>query len=118
MLFNSVEFIFLFLPVTLLGYFFLNRKRLVVVARVWLSVASLIFYACWDIRYLPLLLGSICFNHVAGSILRKDRLGRRKKMIVLLFSVSCNIFLLGYYKYLNFFLSNVRHFLDLRIDPV
>src|SRR5208283_2087464 len=117
-LFNSVEFIFLFLPVTLSGYFFLNRKRLVVAARVWLSVASLIFYSCWDIRYLPLLLGSICFNYAAGSILRKALSGGRTKMFLLLFSISCNILLLGYYKYLNFFISNVRHFLNLRMDPI
>ena len=118
MLFNSYEFIFLFLPVTLSGYFVLNRKKLATAAAVWLTVASLFFYAYWDLRYLPLLLGSICFNYAAGSILGRGRLSSGNKKILLASGISCNILLLGYYKYLNFFISNVNHFLAFRFGPL
>lgn len=118
MLFNSYTFIFLFLPLTLSGYFMLNRKKLVAAARVWLVFASLFFYSYWDIRYLPLLLGSICFNYATGSVLGRSRLGGKEKQILLIFGIFCNILLLGYYKYSNFFISNLNHFLVHRIGPL
>lgn len=65
MLFNSYSFIFLFLPVTFAGMFWLGRhsRRL---AALWLALASLTFYAVWDSRFVLLLLGSIAFNYSAG----------------------------------------------------
>ena len=49
MLFNSFEFILLFLPITLLVYFVLLRKRLTIAAKSWLLFTSLFFYSWWDI---------------------------------------------------------------------
>ena len=118
MLFNSYEFIFLFLPVVLSGYFLLNRKRLVTAAVVWLTATSLLFYAYWDLRYLPLLLGSICFNYAAGSLLGRGHLSSTNKRILLVSGISGNVLLLCYYKYLNFFISNVNHFLDARFNTL
>lgn len=118
MLFNSYTFIFFFLPITLAVYFILNGKRLVVAAKVWLTFASLFFYAYWDIRYLPLLLGSICFNYATGSVLGRSKLGGKEKQILLIFGIFCNILLLGYYKYANFFIANLNHFLIHGIDPL
>ena len=51
MLFNSAEFIFIFLPVVLFIYYLLNKNRLVDLAKGWLVVASLGFYAYWKIEY-------------------------------------------------------------------
>jgi D-alanyl-lipoteichoic acid acyltransferase DltB (MBOAT superfamily) len=65
MLFNSFLFLFAFLPVTLTGFFLVSRYRQVYGAA-WLTLASLVFYAAWNPRYLILLLGSIAFNFVAG----------------------------------------------------
>lgn len=111
MLFNSYEFIFLFLPVTLGVYFWLNGKRLTVAAGSWLLAASLFFYSWWDVRYLPLILGSILFNYTMGGILAdKDRL--RGKGIsgkaLFLFSLAVNIAFLGYFKYMDFFIGNLN----------
>ena len=69
MLFNSFEFIFLFLPVTLTIYFFLNKKRLTVASNAWLLLASLVFYSWWNVKYLPLILVSILFNYTIGCLL-------------------------------------------------
>jgi len=65
MIFNSFSFIFAFLPITLIGYFFLSRKS-TQWAAVWLTLASLLFYGWWDYHYLPLLLASILFNYWTG----------------------------------------------------
>ena len=66
MLFNSYEFMFLFLPVTLVVYFGLARRRWTRGAVGWLAAASFFFYGWWDVRYVPLLLGSIVFNFLMG----------------------------------------------------
>ena len=64
-----IEFIFLFLPVTLLVYFGLNRIRLTVASNAWLLFASLVFYSWWNVKYLPLILASILFNYTIGYLL-------------------------------------------------
>ena len=73
MLFNSFEFIFLFLPSAIIGYFLINRfnNR---IAKLWLVGASLFFYSWWNIKYLPLILGSIGFNFIVGKLLSSDNL--------------------------------------------
>ena len=49
MLFNSLEFLFIFLPVTFVIYFALNKMKLIKLALGWLVAASLFFYAFWNI---------------------------------------------------------------------
>ena len=105
MLFNSYEFIFIFLPITLIVYFTLAKFRLTKLATTSLVVASLAFYSYWDIRYLPLLLGSILFNYTAGSFIEKTR-----SKYLLAFAIFTNLSLLGYFKYTGFF---VRSFNDI-----
>lgn len=109
MLFNSYEFIFLFLPVTVCVYFLLNRRRLVYAANGWLALASLFFYSYWDIRYLPLLLGSIVFNFTIGSLLAKraDQPSQTKRWL-LAAGIVGDVALLGYYKYADFFIENAN----------
>jgi Predicted membrane protein involved in D-alanine export len=103
MLFNSYIFIFLFLPVTLLVFYLLARFKKIKTAQVSLVIASLIFYAYWDIRYLPLLLLSMTFNYIMGS---KIEYSRDKKLLA--FSVGVDLALLGYFKYTDFFLQTVN----------
>ena len=113
MLFNSYEFIFAFLPITFFIYFYLNHKRLTQAAKGFLVFASLFFYSWWDIAYLPLILSSILFNYLIGTTLSKssenNKIGLNKtfsKKSILIFGIVCNIALLGYFKYTNFFLEN------------
>ena len=72
MLFNSYEFIFLFLPVTFFVYFFLNKKHLTEAAKGFLVLSSLFFYSWWNIAYLPLIVGSMIFNYSFGLELCKN----------------------------------------------
>ncbi|WP_345992906.1 MBOAT family protein [Sulfurimonas sp. HSL-1716] len=109
MLFNSYEFIFLFLPFTFFIYFYLLQKRLTVGARGFLVFASLFFYSWWNIVYLPLILSSMLFNYVIGNSLnenfKKAKVGKRS---LLMFGVVSNIALLGYFKYSDFFIENIN----------
>ncbi len=106
MLFNSYSFIFAFLPLTFFIYFYLNSKRLTVAAKGFLVFASLFFYSYWNIVYLPLILGSILFNFMVGSGLSKE--SKFSKKSVLIFGIVTNVALLGYFKYSDFFISNLN----------
>jgi D-alanyl-lipoteichoic acid acyltransferase DltB (MBOAT superfamily) len=111
MLFNSYEFLFFFLPITLAGYFLLNRQRLTIAANSWLLFASLFFYGWWNIVYLPLILGSILFNYTIGNLLidtdyLKKRIVTKKGIFV--FGILVNVLFLGYFKYMDFFIGNAN----------
>ena len=107
MLFNSYEFIFVYLPIVFIGYFFV-LPRLgggVRAGSLWISLASLVFYGYWDIRYIPLLLGSISFNFLAGRFI--EHIPDRRKLFLII-GILGNLTLLGYYKYTAFFIENVN----------
>jgi alginate O-acetyltransferase complex protein AlgI len=105
MLFSSWQFIFVFLPVTLCVYFFLNRKRWVVAGKLWLVAASLFFYAYWDFRYLLLIAVSVGMNFAIGRQLSRIEVRRHT---VLTLGVVANLALLGYFKYSDFLVRNVN----------
>ncbi len=113
MLFNSYGFIFLYLPVVLLGFFQLARVHQTYAAA-WLAFASLFFYGYWNPAYVGLLLGSIVCNYVFGLWIAKAGLQQAtaRKRQLLTFAVVANLALLGYYKYANFFLSSVNTLTD------
>ena len=111
MLFNSYEFIFLFLPITFFVYFFLLRKKLVVCAKTFLVFASLFFYSWWNPKYLPLILGSMFFNFIIGR-----KLSSNPSKPLLIFGIIANVALLGYFKYADFFIENVNSLFGTNID--
>ncbi|MGD1074628.1 MAG: MBOAT family protein [Thermodesulfovibrionales bacterium] len=109
MLFNSYSFLFLFLPVALLGFFKISSYSYRLGA-VWLTAASLFFYGWWNPAYLVLLVGSIVFNYSIGvALTRKQERGRQTlSKAILAFGISANLALLTYYKYAGFFLDNLQ----------
>lgn len=106
MLFNSYEFIFAFLPITFIIYFYLNSKRLILGAKIFLVIASLFFYSYWNIIYLPLILLSIFVNYGVGLSLVNHNKIRISSKAILIFGIVFNVGLLGYFKYTDFFLEN------------
>lgn len=110
MLFNSYLFIGLFLPISLIGFFLIARASHIVAA-LWLGLASLFFYGWWDPRYVGLLLLSIVFNFAVGRAISKQRergsSGGAK--FVLIAGIVCDLLLLFYYKYTDFFISSLNH---------
>jgi D-alanyl-lipoteichoic acid acyltransferase DltB (MBOAT superfamily) len=114
MLFNSVGFIFLFLPLTALAFFLLAHFSHRAAATA-LTLASLAFYAMWNPVYLPLLLGSILGNFLIGQRIlaarataddgpAHDRLARRWMAL----GIVANLLLLGWWKYAGFFSANLQ----------
>nr|WP_301553521.1 MBOAT family protein [Desulfuribacillus stibiiarsenatis] len=87
-------------------YFLLNKIRWITVAKGWLVISSLFFYSWWNVSYLPLIIGSMVFNYIIGKILTKWQFGLRKGILAL--GIAFNVGLLGYYKYSNFFLTNMN----------
>lgn len=104
MLFNSYEFILVYLPVTIIVFYLLGRYQNKQWAVGWLVLISFAFYGYWDVRYVPLLFCSICFNYMVGKYLEKHT--NRKTWLA--FGIIVNILLLGYFKYTDFFLGTVN----------
>ncbi len=116
MLFNSYQFIFLFLPITFFIYFYLNKKHLTEASKAFMVLASLFFYSWWNIKYLPLILISMLINYSVGRELSTPkRLKKISKKKLLTFGIVFNLALLGYYKYMDFFISNVNFLLHSNI---
>ena len=115
MLFNSYEFIFLFLPISFFGYFYLNHKRLTTASKAWLVLCSLFFYSWWNIVYLPIILVSILLNFsTAKTIIEFDENKKNyfSKKSLLLIGLLFNIGLLAYFKYMDFFILNTNILLN------
>jgi D-alanyl-lipoteichoic acid acyltransferase DltB (MBOAT superfamily) len=102
MLFTQVEFLFLFLPVTLAGYFLIARFIDAPAARLgWLAAASLAFYSYWDLRFVPIILVSIVFNYVMGLLVARQTDGRARGWLFAI-AIGANLSALAFYKYTNF----------------
>ncbi|HVJ54642.1 MAG TPA: MBOAT family O-acyltransferase [Aliidongia sp.] len=114
MLFNSLGYIFDFLPLTLLGWWGLARwsRRW---ALGWLTAASLFFYGWWDWRYLALLGGSILFNYLAARLILAAP-DRRK--LLLGFAIAANLALLAWFKYADFLLQSLAALLGVHWPPL
>jgi alginate O-acetyltransferase complex protein AlgI len=109
-LFNSYEFIFLFLPVTLAVFFALGARGLFTAASAWLAVASVGFYSYWNPWHVPLVLGSITANYWLGTALFR-RAGKVPGLLAL--GVAGNLLLLGICKYRPFVIENLNSLLGL-----
>lgn len=82
MLFNSYEFIFLFMPVAIAGFALLSPTRHTA-ALLWLTALSLLFYASWDWRSLWILVASIVLNFACSlSIERSSGLASKRRLIL------------------------------------
>jgi alginate O-acetyltransferase complex protein AlgI len=108
MLFNSYEFIFLFLPFTLLVFHLIGKRAHNRIAIAWLICASLFFYGWWNPAYLSLLLFSVLFNYSIGISLSNASGRKLLSKTLLVIGVSINLALLGYFKYANFFVDNLN----------
>jgi len=113
MLFNSQIYIFLFLPLVVIVYFFLNRLRLVTAGKAWLVLASLFFYGYWNPIYLFLIISSMLVNFGVGRALHltKKKPGHHwhpRRKGILGAGIFFNLGLLGFFKYADFFIININ----------
>lgn len=110
MLFNSYEFILLYLPFTLLVYYKLAKYLGNSYAKSFLIFMSLVFYSYWDINNLPILLTSIIANYIFGHLLTQ-----KKNKITLACGICFNLAFLGYFKYTDFVIQNINTLLNTNI---
>src|ERR1700737_1326632 len=108
MLFNSYEFLLLFLPLAIIAFVLCGRLLGKKAAFGSLVVASLVFYARWNPPYVLLIVTSILFNYAMGFLQHRhlQRQGKASR-VLLSFGVAANLALLGYFKYANFFVHTV-----------
>lgn len=123
MLFNSYEYFSIFLPLSVIVYFLLNRWRYTKAGSAWLVLVSLVFYSWWNVKYLALICASILVNFGVGSALTglgKSKPDARSRKHVLVFGILFNVLLLGYYKYVDFFITNINMLsgLDLTLQKI
>ena len=102
MVFSSLEFIYLFMPPVLLGFFLFRYLRMEGAIIWWLITASFAFYAWWSPIHLLLLLASVGANF---SIHRYLEINRSRA--VLIAGIAGNLALLAWFKYADFLLENV-----------
>ena len=100
MIFNSFEFA-LFLPIVFLLYWFAFNQK-IRVQNILLLLASYVFYAWWDWRFLSLIIFSSTVDFFTGLALGRQASQKRRKLLLWL-SISVNIGFLAFFKYFNFF---------------
>ncbi|GGI29192.1 MBOAT family O-acyltransferase [Bradyrhizobium guangdongense] len=113
MLFNSLSFLLIFLPIVLTGFFICRRYGNVEWIFVWLFLCSAAFYGAWEPRYIFLLVSSILFNYFIAI-----QIARSKSRALLAFGIVVNLASLAYFKYLNFILQTWSSVLGSDFQPV
>src|ERR1700722_14553247 len=108
MLFNSYPFLLGFLPLVLLVFFVLGRRSHGLAAG-WLAAASLFFYGYLSPAAVPLLILSICANYRFGLLLSpREQVPQSRRKAWLIVALTANLLVLAYFKYANFFITNVN----------
>ncbi len=108
MLFNSFSFA-IFFPIVFILYWFFAKSNLKI-QNILLLVASYFFYACWDYRFLFLLIFSTLLDYFTG-LKMSDASSRHNKKFWFWTSVIINLGFLGIFKYYNFFASSFAEFI-------
>lgn len=107
MLFNSYIFIFLFLPLTLAGWYLLNHYRAHEMAKVFLAGMSLWFYGYFNTYYLAIILLSIGANYLISWFFSRSKENWTNRLC-LFAGIVTNLGILFYFKYYDFFLDNIN----------
>ena len=104
MVFSSLLFMFIFLPIFFVIYYVSPKG----IRNLVLLIASLIFYAWGEPIYIFIMLFSTVFDYTIGLFIHKFREKRSVARIFLITSVVVNLSLLGFFKYTDFFISNIN----------
>ncbi len=104
MLFSSIIFLFVFLPVVITGYYILPFKA----KNLWLLLSSLFFYFYGETKYLIIMISVITMSYIFGLITEKAKGTARKAVLTLSLAVTLSALL--FFKYTDFFLSASNSF--------
>ena len=115
MLFNSYIFVLLFLPLCLIGYFTLNHYKKYTLSQAFLLGMSLWFYGYFNVSYLLIIVTSILFNFGIYKLIEKKR-GTKWCKVTMIAGVVINLGILGYFKYMDFFIGNINALFKTDLD--
>ena len=117
MLFNSYEFIFVFLPVTVATFRWLQRSKAHRLGLFWLLLASIVFYVPAGLTSLAIITPSILIDYwIARALVSTSSVSERTRLALFVLGVALNVFFLCYFKYRNFFLETAGMLLAKPVD--
>lgn len=109
MVFSSYIFILCFLPVFIIGYYFIGKfSKKYTAALVYIIIMSMIFYGYSNIRFLLILLASILLNWKVSRLFYRDYISSNGRKALLCGGICASILLIFYFKYYNFFAENIN----------
>lgn len=111
MVFSSIVFLYIFLPVMLLIYFIVPNKFKNAV----MIVASLLFFAWGEIRYIFVMLLLAVMDFICGKKINKHWQDKKKKKLYLLIDIGVNLLILFFFKYADFIITNINQITSLDI---
>ena len=103
MVFSSLLFMFIYLPVVLAIYYVVPRRW----RNLWLFIANLVFYGWGEPVYILLMLFSICINYFAGLLIDRNRENRKKARGILTADIVVNLAMLAFFKYYDLFAATL-----------
>jgi len=105
MIFSNLEFLFVYLPITLVVYYLLPFSF----RNIWLLIVSLVFYGWGEPVYMFLMIFTILVDYVSGYFVDKYLdTDKKKSKAVMIAAIIINLAILGFFKYYNFFAENLR----------
>lgn len=111
MVFSSIVFLYIFLPIMLLLYFIVPSKF----KNAIMILASLVFFAWGEIRYIFIMLVLAVMDFVCGKQITKYQNNKKKKILFLMINVVVNLGILFFFKYADFIISNINNLTGLSI---
>ena len=111
MVFSSIVFLYIFLPIMLIIYFIVPNKFKNAV----MIIASLIFFAWGEIRYIFIMLVLAIMDYICGKKIDKYKEDLNKKKVFLFIDISINILILFFFKYADFIITNINNVTNLGI---
>ena len=105
MLFNSFSFILLFLPITLIGWFLLNKLENKSFADIFIIAMSLFFYSIFGVNIMLIMCASIVVNYVISAAMNPFN-ARAKVRALKIIGIIVNLAFLFYFKYYDFFVGS------------
>jgi alginate O-acetyltransferase complex protein AlgI len=115
MLFNSIEFIFGFLPLAYVVFWALPSAQS---RYVWLTISGYVFYGWWDPRFCLLMAFSTLVSYAAGLGMLRSPMGSPSRTWYLVVPIALDLALLAFFKYTNFALETVRSITSLSGVPI
>ena len=111
MVFSSIVFLYIFLPIMLLIYFVVPRK----LKNAVMILASLVFFAWGEIRYIFIMLILAVMDFFCGKGINKNEGNKPKQKLYLFIDIGVNLLILFFFKYADFIITNINEILNTQI---